>query len=394
MVDALILVLVSAGGALVAAICGWWALGPLRRATVRSQAVAVAVLVVVSTTIGVMAAAQAMFISAHDLSALMVVLIAAGSAGAAAASRLGSRVDVGSRAVEDLAGRIGDGCDPPVGGPQPATAELARLAERITSVSAELERTRRREQGLENSRRELIAWISHDLRGPLTSIRAMAEALEEGVADDPETIARYHTATRSETERLARMVDDLFELSRITAGATKLRHEQVPLAVVLNEAVDTVEAQALGVGVGLERRYLDLPVIRVAVGEFIRVLHNLLDNAIRHTPPGGTVTVSAGVDDQGAGRIVVQDECGGIPIPDLDRVFDLAFRGDNARGRDGGGGFGLTIAKGLVEAHHGQLGVDNKGSGCRFTVTLPPEPLVQGSLAAAPETRPAVGPNR
>lgn len=369
--DAVVLVLVATGSALVAAGLGWWALGPLRRTSVRAQAVAVAVVVVVSTAVGVLAAARAMFISSHDLTALLVVMVAAGCAGTAAALRLGWHAYSGSRAVEEMAGRMGEAPAVGPGGRPPATAELSRLADRITAVSAELDQARRREAGLEQSRRELIAWISHDLRGPLTSIRAMAEALEDGVVDDPETIARYHAATRTETERLAQMVDDLFELSRITAGATTLCPERVPLGSMVDDAVDTVLARADRADVTVERRYGDLPVVLVSVAELTRVLHNLLDNAIRHTPPGGEVMVVAEVDEDGVSRISVEDQCGGIPEVDLDRVFDLAFRGDHARGRDGGGGLGLTIARGLVEAHHGSLAVDNAACGCRFTVSLP-----------------------
>ena len=376
--DAAILVLIAAGGALVSAGLGWWVLGPLRRTSVRAQAVAVAVVVVLSTTVGVMASAKAMFISGHDLSVLLVILVAAGSAGTAAALRLGWHAYSGSRQVEELAGRMGRDLDESVGATTdgvdtrpPATAELSRLAQRITEVSAELEAARRREQAMEQSRRELIAWISHDLRGPLTSIRAMAEALEDGVVDDPATVTRYHTATRTETERLAHMVDDLFELSRITAGATSLFVEEVPLGAVIDDAVETVVARADRADVDVERCYDDLPKVQVSVAELTRVLHNLLDNAIRHTPPGGSVKVIADLAPDGSGRIAVEDQCGGIPEVDLDRVFDLAFRGDHARGRDGGGGLGLTIARGLVEAHHGSLAVDNAGVGCRFTVSLP-----------------------
>ncbi len=370
--DTAVLVAVAAGGAVVAAGAGWWALGPLRRTSVRAQAIVVVVVVVLATGVGVMAAARAMFISSHDLGALLVVLVAAGSAGTAAALRLGWHAYSGTRDVERLAGRLGRGVAPE-GGPAvpPATAELARLADRIAEVSADLEIAREREQALQRSRRQLIAWISHDLRGPLSSIRAMAEALEDGVVDDPATVARYHTATRRETERLSQMVDDLFELSRITAGATSVRPERVPLGGVLDEAADTVVARAERSEVRIRREYGELPSVLASVAELTRVLHNLLDNAIRHTPAGGVVSVSAEVDRAGATRIVVTDQCGGIPDEDLDRVFDLAFRGDDARGRDGGGGLGLTIAKGLVEALDGSLEVDNLDVGCRFTVTLP-----------------------
>lgn len=372
--DALILAGLGGGGATLAALVGWWALTPLRRQSVRRQAVAVALVVAVAMAAGVLLAAQAMFISGHDLNALLVVLLAAGSAGAAAGLRLGAQIDDDSRSVGELARVLGsEGPAPPSttnAERLPPTQELARLATEITEVSAQLDEARRRERALEQSRRELIAWISHDLRGPLTSIRAMAEAMEDGVVTDGPTIDRYHTSTRVETERLAALVDDLFELSRITAGVTAPVTHKVPLTGIVDEAVDTVAARAESAGIRFERRYSELPALEVSVPELRRVLHNLFDNAIRHTRPGGEVVIE-GHAEAGGAVLTVTDECGGIPAADLDRVFDLAFRGDQARGRDGGGGLGLTIAKGLVEACHGTLMVDNRTAGCRFTIHLP-----------------------
>jgi signal transduction histidine kinase len=115
----------------------------------------------------------------------------------------------------------------------------------------------------------------------------------------------------------------------------------------------------------------DEPALRVAPAELTRVVRNLLDNAVRHTPPGEDVRIRSEVSD---GHVVlsVADACGGIPDDDLGRVFDLAFRGDEARTTDGGGGgLGLAIAQGLVDAHDGTISVENDGPGCRFTVALP-----------------------
>lgn len=372
--DATVLVAVAAGSAAVAAVLGWVVLRSLRRHTVRNQAVAVALLVVVSTAVGIVVASSAMFISSHDFTALLVVLGASGSAGSAAALRLGAHVDQGSRAVGELAQGISDGTAHHRVQLALPTAELARLGAQITEVSAQLEQVRRREQALEQSRRELITWISHDLRGPLTSIRAMAEAMEDGVVDDVPTMARYHATTRIEAERLSALVDDLFELSRITAGATPLHLQFVSLRSLVDEAVDTVGARAERAGVRVDRRYSSLPSMEVSVPQFARALHNLLDNAIRHTPAGGRIVVEGRPRPDGGATVTVQDECGGIPDADLSRVFDLAFRGDAARGRDGGGGLGLTIAKGLVEAHDGSLAVDNQQAGCCFTIELPSGP--------------------
>lgn len=382
--DATVLVSVAAGAAVVAAVLGWLVLRSLRLHPVRDQAVAVALVVVASTAVGIVAASGAMFISSHDFTALLVVLVASGSAGSAAALRLGAHVDQGSRAVGELAQGISDGTAHNRVGAAVPTAELARLSAQIADVSAQLAEVRRREQALERSRRELITWISHDLRGPLTSIRAMAEAMEDGVVDDTRTTQRYHAAIRTEAERLSALVDDLFELSRITAGATPLHLKVVSLRALVDEAVDTVSARASRSGVILDRRYASLPSLEVSVPQFVRALHNLLDNAIRHTPAGGRIVVEGRRRPDGGAIVTVEDECGGIPDDDLSRVFDVAFRGDAARGRDGGGGLGLTIAKGLVEAHDGRLAVDNQAAGCRFTIDLPSYPAGVAAGVATP----------
>jgi signal transduction histidine kinase len=202
----------------------------------------------------------------------------------------------------------------------------------------------------------------------------MVEALEDGVVDDAETIARYHRTMRQETDRLAGLVDDLFELSRIEAGALSLDLEAVGLDELVSDAVAGASIAADAKGVELRWAVQPpAPVVELSTPQMVRVARNLLDNAIRHTPPGGTISVYAGLDDGGAhAEMSVQDGCGGIPEPDLDRVFDLAYRGDAARTPgDGGAGLGLAVARGLVEAHHGEISVRNEGPGCRFTVRLP-----------------------
>jgi signal transduction histidine kinase len=234
---------------------------------------------------------------------------------------------------------------------------------------------REAERAAEQSRRELVAWMSHDLRTPLAGIRAMSEALADGVVEEPAEVAEYADRIRGETERLTKMVEDLFQLSRITSGALRLTLSEVPLREVVSEAVAAERAVAV-------RRQIQLraegdgiwPVVRGSDPELARVVRNLLSNAIRHTPPDGSVVVAAGTDrDADHGWLRVDDGCGGIPAADIDRVFDVAFRGSGARtpGEAFRGGLGLAIARGLVEAHHGQISVHNIAGGCRFEVRLP-----------------------
>lgn len=236
-----------------------------------------------------------------------------------------------------------------------------------------LHEARDAERAAEGSRRELVAWISHDLRTPLAGIRAMTEALADGIVSEPDEVADYAKRIQGETMRLSGMVDDLFQLSRITSGALRLTLSAVPLQEVVSEAVavEGVAAARKGVEVRAEE-HGDWPVVLGSDPELARVLRNLLSNAIRHTPPDGAVVVAAGVEENRA-WLRVDDGCGGIPDDDLDRVFDVAFRGAAARTPDdrSRGGLGLAIARGLVEAHDGQIRAHNHGDGCRFEITLP-----------------------
>jgi signal transduction histidine kinase len=255
-----------------------------------------------------------------------------------------------------------------------ATAELDGLSRELATTASRLAESRERERALERSRRELVAWVSHDLRTPLAGIRAMVEALEDGVVDDPETVARYHRTIRQEADRLAGLVNDLFELSRIQAGSLALRYEAVPLDEFIADAISgaAVAARAKGIEVCSQMRTSMPSTVELSTPEMARVVRNLLDNAIRHTPPGGTIIVDVGTDEgETAAEVSVLDGCGGIPEIDLDRVFEMAFRGDTARTPGEGGGLGLAVARGLVEAHQGDITVHNEGPGCRFVVRLP-----------------------
>jgi len=258
--------------------------------------------------------------------------------------------------------------------PAAGPGELTALAEQLRHTSKLLAEAQLRAEATERSRRELVAWVSHDLRTPLSGIRAMIEALEDQVVQDPLTVLRYYATIRLETDRLAGLVDDLFELSRIQSGVLALAWAPVGLDEMVAEAVEGAGVAARAKGVTLQTALSDPPpVVEVATAEMIRVIRNLLDNAIRHTRPGGAVTLMAGPDPDGASvEVSVLDECGGIPEDDLARVFETGYRGDEARTPGKGrGGLGLAVAQGLVQAHAGQITVNNEASGCRFTVRLP-----------------------
>ena len=373
MIPALLVVVgIAAGSSLAVALLGLLLLRLLRRRSMVLSLTVVALVSVGAVLASAVGTAAAMFLSDHDLQVLLVVVAVAGSVGVATAVVLGRAVVAGSRALGVAAAGIGDGGYTPAGGP--LSAELALLDRQLAETSSRLEASRERERALESSRRELVAWVSHDLRTPLAGIRAMAEALEDGVVeDDPETVRRYHTGLRREADRLAGMVDDLFELSRINASALRLTLQEISLADVVSDAVASATPVAAAKGVRLVGdAAFGLPSVEGSLPELGRVLRNLLSNAIRHTPADGVISVRASSDGDSA-YVEVADACGGIPDSDLARVFEVAFRGTAARtpGDDGGAGLGLAIARGLVEAHHGEISISNHGPGCRVLVRLP-----------------------
>jgi signal transduction histidine kinase len=357
--------------AAVVTVAGLVAVRLLAARSVATIMTVIAAVTVLVTSAGVLWIAEKMFISRPDLDIVMAVVIIGGIAGFAVALVVGRRVSRSSRlllgAVQEV-GRNGSYEAPDSVLP----AELAGLSAALAQAHHRLAEARDRERALEASRRELVAWVSHDLRTPLAGLRAMAEALEDGVVSDRVTVSRYHTQIRKETDRLTVMIDDLFELSRIHAGALRLVKRQVELAELIDEALTSAEPVARAKGVELRGYAVASPPVLVDTAEVGRALRNLLSNAIRHTPARGSVEVVA---DEGAGqaRISVSDSCGGIPAEHLSRVFDVAFRGQPARtpGPDEGAGLGLSIARGIIEAHAGRIGVRNVGPGCQFAIWLP-----------------------
>ena len=349
----------------------------VRRASVGVQLAIATLAPVLAVAIGVAWAASGMFLMSHDLWVLWVVLVGAGTVGLVIAVLLGRRVATSSRSLGELARRLGETgpvAAPLAAGMKDGPEELNSVAGELERMSARLALAQQQAAVVERSRRELVAWVSHDLRTPLAGIRAMVEALEDGVVEDPSTVARYYATMRRETDRLAALVNDLFELSRIHAGSLTLELEQVPLDELVSDAMAGAAIAAGVKGIDLQGEVGEpAPVVELSSPEMARVLRNLLDNAIRHTPHGGTVVLRAAADPTGtAVEVSVQDACGGIPEQDLDQVFEMAYRGDAARTPgDGGGGLGLAVARGLVEAHQGDIRVDNQGDGCRFTVRLP-----------------------
>ncbi len=255
----------------------------------------------------------------------------------------------------------------------PAAVMLAGYQARRMVWEQEMRDT---ERVAEQSRRQLVAFVSHDLRTPLAGIRALSEAIGDGVVSGDE-VRTQAKRIEHESIRLSEMVDDLFEMAKINAGAVNAPYERVALDEVVGDVLNTHSIAAERSGVTLQ---VDLPTqpVRVIGSDraLVRVLSNLVANAIAHTPSGGSVRVSAGSDDDGA-WIRVDDTGVGIDAADLPRVFDVAYRGSNDRvprsdsSLPSGSGLGLAIAAGLVRAHRGTLNAHNLARGARFEIRLP-----------------------
>jgi signal transduction histidine kinase len=355
-------------GAAVVGLVGAGVLRLLRHRSVALSLAVVAVVTVAAMLAGTLSVAWAMFLSEHDLGVVTTVCAMAAVVSLAVTFVLGRKVVAGSRALAAAARAFGDG-DPFAPPAEAPTAELAELGRELAATSAKLAAATQRERALEASRRELVAWISHDLRTPLAGLRAMTEALEDGIAEDP---ARYHRQIRAEVDRLSGMVGDLFELSRIQAGGLSLTPARMSVYDLVGDALAGANPLAAEHGVHLVGEGVEQVPIEVDGREMTRVLANLLTNAIHRTPADGTVAVSARHDAENGSVVVsVTDGCGGIPADDLPRVFDTGWRGTGARTPPAGAGLGLAIVRGIVEAHHGRATVRNVPGGCRFEVALP-----------------------
>lgn len=327
-----------------------------RLPTVRAQLTAFGLLAVLLPLGAVLASGWVMFHMGADVKILAVAAGAAASAVAVAlalASSITRRVAGLTTASARLAG--GDlTARAPTDGPR----ELAALGGSFNAMASDLE-------SLFDARRELVAAASHDLRTPVASIRAMLEAIEDGLATPEEYLAPLQEHAR----RLGTLVDDLFELARIDAGALSYELQVVSVAPLVESCVRGVEAEARARRVRLDRRLEDAPPARCAPDQVERVLLNLLTNALQHTPSDGAIAVLLDADDVEV-TVTVEDTGTGITPEAARQMFDRFWRSDPAR--TGGAGLGLAIARGLVEAQGGRIWAEGgAGGGARVSFTLP-----------------------
>ncbi len=253
-----------------------------------------------------------------------------------------------------------------------ARNELGELGDAFNIMVDELQQSLAREKTVENSRRELIANISHDLRTPLTSVRGYVEGLRDGVARDPDKIKRYLDVIHEKTLSLDRLIADLFQFSQLDAGQLEMKPEWLGATEMLRDIAQRFQTDIEAAGINMITEIPpDLPAVKVDHDRIEQALGNIIANAIKFTPVGGTISLMAIAEQQGV-RVMVADTGEGISAEDLPRVFERLYRGEKSRSRQSGGtGLGLAIAKQIIGAHGGKIWAESeKGHGSRFYLII------------------------
>ena len=326
----------------------------------------------VLTLFNVWVMSQQMFVSDHDLILSGVLLLFAAIIATTFGVFVAASLTDGLRHLARSAQNIAAG-DLTARAAVLGRDEVAQVGEAFNEMAAQLQQAAAQRAELETLRRDLIAWTSHDLRTPLTSVRAMVEALHDGLVDDPETVQRYYGTIRADVIALNSLIDDLFELAQLDAGGLVLDKSPYAFADLISDALESFRLLAEQQGIDLQAEMgADVGQVALNAPKIGRVLTNLLSNALRYTLEGGQVRVTAVRTSQGI-QVTVQDSGPGFYPEDLPRVFEQFYRGEQARSRaTGGAGLGLAIARGIVEAHDGRIWAENAaGGGARVSFILP-----------------------
>lgn len=340
-----------------------------RRGSVGTQVSVLIGATIVAIVASTVAISVEMYLSPHDLQVLLSVVAISALMAALAAGFMLRRLRRSLARLQHAAQRIGSG--EVVTADVDSSREFAELSSQLAQSSAQLAAARAEVEQLDTSRRQLVAWVSHDLRTPLAGMRAMAEALEEGVVDEP---ADYIRQIRDQVDAVNGMVDGLFELSKIQSGMLKLSKEPVVLLDLVSDVVSDMRALAATRGITITHAEMTDQVLYADPGELSRVVANLLVNSIRHAPENSEIQVSAHRLDDDRIVLTVLDQGPGVQSHDLGRMFDMGWRGSAARTPEDGGagaGIGLAIVRGIVEAHGGQVSAAHVPGGFRLDVTLP-----------------------
>ncbi len=315
--------------------------------------------------------ARLMFASPHDLLLASVLLVFAGGMAMALGYFLSDTVTDRIHLLKGAAEKLARGnleTRVQVAGRD----EVATLANSFNQMAAQLQGADEKQRELERLRTDLIAWVSHDLQTPLASIRAILEALYDGVVEEPETVKRYLSTAQRDVRSLSILIDDLFQMAQLDAGGIPLELADSSLSDLVSDTLESFSELAARQGLTLEGSVESgVDPVLMDTQRIGRVLNNLIGNALRHTPAGGKVEVQARRTDQGV-EVVVCDSGEGIREEDLPNIFESFYRGEKSRSRaTGGAGLGLAIARGIVRAHGGQIWVESQPGDTRFLFTLP-----------------------
>lgn len=360
--------LVSALAGYAAYRFGWLTLSP----ALRWSLLGVYALSSLLTFFNVWFSAQMMFASQHDLLLAIVLLVFAGGMAMALGYFLSSTITDRVHQLKDAAEKLAEG-DLKTRVAVRGRDEVAMLAQTFNQMAHQLEEADAKQRELEKMRAELIAWVGHDLQTPLASIRAILEALEDGVVDDPETVKRYLNTAQRDVRSLSALIDDLFQMAQLNAGGFQLERAKSSLTDLVSDTLESFAELASRQNIKLSGSVEpNIDPVVMDTRRIGRVLNNLIGNALRHTSAHGEVKVEVRRTSLGA-VVSVTDTGEGIRAEDIPHIFDGFYRGEKSRSRaTGGAGLGLAISRGIVQAHGGEIDVESEiGRGSCFTFYIP-----------------------
>jgi signal transduction histidine kinase len=349
---------------------GWVHSSPTLRWTLLGGYVLASVL----TFFNVWFSAELMFASEHDLLLATVLLVFAGGIALILGYFLSSAVTERINLLKGAAEKLAQG-DLQTRVPVNGRDEVAALSDAFNQMAEQLQAADQKQRELEKLRRDLITWVGHDLQTPLTSMRAILEALADGVVDEPEMVRRYLVTAQRDVMSLSALIDDLFQMSQLDAGGFPLHRALASLSDLVSDTLESFSQLARQQGVQLEGQVEpDVDPVSMDTQAIGRVLNNLIGNALRHTPGGGSVRVYARRTASGV-DVTVRDTGEGIRSQDIPHIFERFYRGDAARSRNRGtvgSGLGLAIARAIIRAHGGDIQVESEsGKGTTFIFHLP-----------------------
>ena len=361
--------LISALIGYIAYRLGWINFSPTLRWTLLGGYALASIL----TFFNVWFSANMMFVNEHDFLLAIILLIFAGGMAMVMGYFLSSTITERIYTLKGAAEKLADG-DLQTRVPVNGRDEVAALAVTFNQMAEQLQAADQKQRELDTMRRDLIAWVSHDLQTPLTSMRAILEAISDGVVDDPETVKRYLNTAQRDVKNLSALIDDLFQMAQLDAGGFPLHQAKSSLGDLVSDTLESFTELAKQGEVTLEGNVdSDVDPVMMDTQAIGRVLNNLIGNALRHTPNRGRVSVWVRRASQGV-EVTVSDTGEGIRAEDIPHIFERFYRGDasRSRSRGTGAGLGLAIARGIVHAHGGDIQVDSQpGKGTQFTFTIP-----------------------